>query len=117
MPATLRSRFPQIITRLAPQTQAAVRRGAEAVAERARERVPDAPPKGRGLVEAIHVEYTAASEGSGGYSVVAGDEEAFYGHMVEFGTSHSAAQPFLIPALEESKAEIESLVSASLRRL
>lgn len=114
MPARLRSRLPQIAAALDPRVDAAVRVGAERIAERASERAPDAPPIGEGLVEAIHVE---ASDQSAGYLVVAGDDEVFWGHFVEFGTSHSGAQPFLIPAAEESKAEVVQLVSGALRRL
>ncbi|WIA57826.1 HK97 gp10 family phage protein [Sphingobium sp. WTD-1] len=32
--------------------------------------------------------------------------EGFYGHMVEFGTSHSAAHPFMRPALDNSREEV-----------
>lgn len=81
----------------------AVHEGAELVRDRAKERAPDATPLGEGLVAAIHVNDSAAPRT---YSVVAGDNDAFYGHMVEFGTSHTAPRPFLIPALEESKPEI-----------
>lgn len=92
---------------------AAVKQGADLVAERAKVRAPDAPPLGEGLVEAIHVE----REGGAGYMVVAGDGDVFYGHMVEHGTSHSPPHPFLVPSLEESRGEIESLVCSALGAL
>lgn len=113
MAATLKSRLPQIAAELRPRVNEAVEAGAEIIAERARARVPDAPPQGQGLIAAIHVE----DAGSSGYSVLAGDAEVFYGHMVEFGTSHSAAHPFLIPAAEESREAVAGLVTAALRRL
>ena len=121
MPATLKSRFPQIIAGLDPRVNAATRMGAELIAARAKARVPDAPPIGRGLVSAIHVESTeeayAGAGTEGGYLVMAGDQEHFYGHMLEFGTVKMGAQPFLIPAAEESRAEVAGLVSAALKTL
>lgn len=121
MPATLKSRFPMIVAGLEPRVNAAVKAGAELIAGRASVRVADAPPEGKGLTETIHVESTeeawAGAGTEGGYLVVAGDEENFHGHFLEFGTSKMAAQPFLIPAAEESTEEVAGLVSAVLRRL
>lgn len=114
MPATLRSRIPQIVAALDPRVDAAVKAGAHVIAERAKERAPDAPPQGEGLVEAIHVE---DSDQSAGYLVVAGDKENFHGHFLEFGTVKMGAQPFLIPAAEEGREEVAGLVSAALRKL
>lgn len=37
--------------------------------------------------------------------------QAYYAHMVEFGTQHTAPQPFLRPALETNKAAIETLIT------
>lgn len=39
-------------------------------------------------------------------------EGAPYGHMVEFGTHRAAANPFLVPALEHGKPEMEAAVAA-----
>lgn len=113
MPATLKSRFPEIEASLRPRVGAAVKAGAEVVAGRASARVPDAPPLAEGLVAAISVEREDVAE----YAIVAGNSEVFYGHMVEHGTSHSAPQPFLVPSLEESEQEIVALVTAALRGL
>ncbi len=109
MPATLKSRLPMIAAELRPRVDAAVRAGAELVSTRASEKAPDAPPLGVGLVEAIHVE----DGGADGYYVMTD----WKGHLLEFGTSHSAAQPFLIPALEESQVEVAAGVTAALRGL
>ena len=121
MPVTLKSRFPQIIAGLDPRVNAATKAGAEVIKEAAKVRVPDAPPQGEGLVDAIEVHSTedvyAGAGTEGGWLVVAGDSDHFYGHMLEFGTSHSAAKPFLIPATEESKPEVVALVSAALKTL
>jgi hypothetical protein len=53
--------------------------------------------------------------------VLAGDPKdpsfAFYGHMIEFGTSHSPPYPFLVPALEDEHELIVDDVRAVLGRL
>lgn len=112
MPATLKSRLPQIIAEMEPEIRGAMFAGAELIEARAEERVHDAPPIGEGLIGAIHIEET-----DDGYSVVAGDTDHFYGHMLENGTSHSAPYPFLVPAKEESEDEVLGLVQAVLRGL
>jgi HK97 gp10 family phage protein len=97
MPATLKSRLPVIIVALPGATAAEAKALAEGIELRAKELAPDAPPIGQGLVQAIHTEPDEE-----GFRVVAGDEDVFYGHFVEFGTAQGAtARPFLIPAFEE----------------
>lgn len=115
--ATLESRFPEVIAELRPKVGASIKASAELVEERAKAKVPVGPDPVH-LFDAIHVERESVGE----YSVVAGgpvpgDEDVYYGHMVEFGTSHSAPEPFLVPALEESRPEIEALVTGALRGL
>jgi len=39
----------------------------------------------------------------------------YYGSYVEYGTSHSAAKPFLIPALEANKDTVIRVLSEALR--
>jgi HK97 gp10 family phage protein len=112
MPAILKSRIPVIAVALQPRVDAAVHAGAEVVSTRAKVRAPDAPPEGEGLVEAIHVE--DAEEGS---YVVAGNEDVFWGHFQEFGTTKHGPHPFLIPAAEESLDDVAALVTVSLRSL
>ncbi len=41
--------------------------------------------------------------------------DAFYGRMVEFGTSRAAAHPFLQPALEKNKQEVTEIIKTKLR--
>lgn len=94
----LNSRLPRITASLRPKLEAIIERTAEKVAEDARAR---APVQSGALRDAIHVE----DKGDLTVHVVAGDNTAFYGHMVEYGTSHSPAHPFLIPALEENREE------------
>lgn len=107
--SSLKSRLPMIAAELRPKVSAAVKRGAELVAADARIRVPTGPPEVH-LKDHINVRRRDAAE----YEVSAGNEETFYGHMVEFGTTHSAPRPFLVPALEENRQVIEMLVREAL---
>ncbi len=107
---TLRSRIPEIALSLNPRVHAAIGAGAEAIAAEAKARVPVETGT---LRDAIHVE----PEGDG-FSVVAGDNDAFYGHIVEHGSSTGLPpHPFLIPAAESQKDAIAAAVSAVLRTL
>ncbi|MEG8222419.1 HK97 gp10 family phage protein [Sphingomonas sp. HH69] len=47
--------------------------------------------------------YVGPSEGQG-----------FYGHMVEFGTIHMAAHPFMRPALDNTREEVKRAIGHSL---
>ncbi len=42
-------------------------------------------------------------------------DPARYGHLVEHGTTHSAAVPFLGPALAESTNRVKELIAQSIR--
>lgn len=108
--ATLQNRLPQIAAGLRPKVAAAVKVGAQRIAETAKERVP---VDDGDLQRAIHVERVGPAE----YSVVAGDENVFYGHLVEHGTVRTPPRPFLVPAKEARTAEAVALVSAALKRL
>jgi len=44
-----------------------------------------------------------------------GDTPAKYAHLVEFGTEHSAAHPFLRPAFDATKDESQRVYAASLK--
>jgi HK97 gp10 family phage protein len=94
----LNSRLPQIAAMLRPKLEAIVEDTAERVVEDARNR---APVRSGDLRRAIHVEQKDDLTAH----VVAGDKDVFYGHMVEYGTSHSAPHPFLIPALEANRED------------
>jgi HK97 gp10 family phage protein len=97
----LKSRLPEIAAELVAKANAIPGAGAELVVAHAKDRVP--VDTGR-LRDAIHVE-----ESEGGHMVVAGDKQAFYGHIVEHGSRNTPPHPFLIPAAEESRKEIEAL--------
>lgn len=109
---SLKSRLPEIAAELRPKVAEAVKWGAERIAEDASAKLPYGPPEIH-LKERIHVERA----GPATYRVVAGDEEAYYGHIIEFGSVKMAARPFLVPALEENTADIEAVVTGVLRGL
>lgn len=118
MPATYKSRFPEIRAALYPKVGAAVKAGAEVIAEDAARRVPDPSPVAEGLIASIRVEREGVAE----YAVNAGDDDAYYARWVEFG--HAArgggevpAHPFMVPAKEASEDNVVALVTAALRGL
>jgi HK97 gp10 family phage protein len=105
----LTSRLPEITAALHPAVHAATMHGAEHVAEGARERVPVVTGR---LHDAIHVE-----EVPEGAAVIAGDNDAFYGNMVEHGGAiNRPPHPFLIPALEANRERIAHEVAAAIRQ-
>ncbi len=106
--AVLTSRIPEITAEVAVKLDEVAEAGAKLIEASAKDNVE----VDSGLLrDRIHVE----KEGTGKYAVVAGDREAFYGHLLEDGTTHSAPHPFLIPALEEDKPEILALGAAALK--
>ena len=105
MPATLKSRIPQINASLKPRVDAAVHASVERMALGAAER---APQESGDLAESY--EARKLPTGSGIYA-------AWYWLFPEFGTSHSAAQPHLIPAVEQERGPMEAEVAAALRGL
>lgn len=132
--AKLTSRIPLIVADLDDNTIEGVVEVAERIAEGAKQRVPDAPPLGEGLVEAIHVEtggdlvksteagfahsatgYSVEELSSGAVAVVAGDHEHFYGHIIEHGSVNQGPHPFLVPAYEAERENVEEIVGARLR--
>jgi len=56
----------------------------------------------------------AAGEGSFAEVYVGPDARAFYAHLVEFGTDHSAPQPFLRPAFDREKGKALDIIKAQL---
>jgi HK97 gp10 family phage protein len=103
------SRIPKIALELDPAVMAALDAGAHLVAEAAKERVP--VNTGR-LRDAIHVEHDGDD-----VAVVAGDTEAFYGHIVEHGSTYVPPHPFLIPAMEANRTEVVGMVKAAIGRV
>lgn len=108
-----RSRLSKAAAELKLIESRAAKAAAEIVAAKARELVPVGPGEIH-LRDRIHVE--EADDGDGWF-VVAGDNEAWYGHIVEHGGAHSAPHPFLVPAGEQSRGEIAALMAAAGRAL
>lgn len=44
------------------------------------------------------------------------NSKAFYGKMIEWGTSKKSARPFLQPALERNKDAVKEIIKEELRR-
>lgn len=102
----LDSRLPMIAAEMLPLVETAVRSGAELIARQAK--VPVASGE---LRDAIHVDET-----EDGHMVVAGDDDVFYGHLVENGTTITPPRPFLVPAAEASREEVVAGIAAALRK-
>jgi HK97 gp10 family phage protein len=110
----LKSRIPKIVGEMAVAVDAVVVAGAQRVADNAAMRVRRREGE---LARQTHVDDRKRE----GVYVLAGDPKdpsfAFYGHMIEFGTSHSPPYPFLVPALEDEHELIVDDVRAVLGRL
>lgn len=134
--AKLTSRIPLIVAELDETTLEGVMEIAERIVEGAKQRVPDAPPLTEGLVGAIHIEtgsdlvksteagfshsaltVTAEDLAEGAVAVVAGDHDHFYGHIIENGGVHTPPRPFLVPAFEQERPNLEEVVGEKLREL
>jgi len=97
---------------------------AELVAAEAKRLVP---VRSGNLRDSIIVSFKPANfaqiEGRGlGLTIYVGPEQGkgtphngFYGHMVEFGTIHSAAHPFMRPAVANTRPQAEGIVRAAAR--
>jgi HK97 gp10 family phage protein len=79
------------------ETNNRVRDAARAIAEDARANAPVDTGK-------LRSEIKAKRQSQGHWFVDCGD--AWYAHLVEMGTTHSAAQPFLVPASEREGARL-----------
>jgi HK97 gp10 family phage protein len=107
----LNSRLDNIARALDEEIDTGIKRAADQIALDAKARVP---VNTGALRDAIHVERVDVGQ----YAVVAGDGRAvFYGHMVENGTIHQPARPFLTPAYEAQRPNIDALVKAALKDL
>jgi HK97 gp10 family phage protein len=97
----LRSRIPKITAELVPFAAAALRAGAQIVADDAASRAP----RGEGvhhIADDIHVVRDEELD----FKVVAGKTDTFYGHILEHGSVYAAPHPFLVPALEAKAGEV-----------
>ena len=106
----LRSRLDTIARELSGELDDAVRMAAEAIEEGAKAR---APIDSGELRDSIHSEKQADSS----YLVIAGDKDAFYAHFVEYGTSKNSPHPFLLPAAEAERDNINARARRALEDL
>ena len=101
----LRSRLDNIAASLDEQLDSAIRRAAEMVEDGARDR---APVETGTLRDSIRSE----KQSDAAYAVMA---SAFYAHMVENGTIKTPPRPFLMPAAEAVRDNIDELVRQALK--
>jgi len=87
----------------------ALKAGAEVIEERAARNAPVRTGKLRDSMMTILRTRAGELVASIGPS-----REAWYGHLVEFGTSRTAGRPFLRPAVDEGKGEIVGAVRVKL---
>lgn len=106
----LHSRFNEIAGEIPVRVDRAVHKGMKLVERDAKARVP--VRTGR-LKRSIAIHKITMGE----YVVSAGDRDAFYAHMIEYGTVHHAARPFLTPAFESNKVEMRALIKNELAKL
>jgi HK97 gp10 family phage protein len=105
-----KSRIPSITAKLLVEMDAAVRDTANAVVDEAQQRVP---VDSGDLRDAIHIDL---GDDIGQYYVVAGDDAAFYGHLVEFGTMEHPARPFLVPTVKALRRRFVAEAKAAAKR-
>jgi HK97 gp10 family phage protein len=82
--------------------------GAEIIQQAASERAPRDTGK---LAENIVI-----SDVKDGTVDIGPDRDRFYGLFLEFGTSKMAARPFLQPAFEESKEQVQQKMADVIRK-
>ncbi len=99
---SIKSHIPELVAGLERAIELTEADVADRVVSLARLRVPR--NTGR-LANAIHKE----RRGKNGVMVVAGRKGVFYGHIVEHGGVHTGPRPFLVPAAEETRRDIEYL--------
>lgn len=107
---SLRSRFPGIEARIARRISTEMRHTARLIAADAVQRIHPGPNPVH-LADEIHVEREAPAS----YLVVAGERDAYYGHILEHGSVQAAPRPFLLPALEAQKPDALARTRAILR--
>ena len=122
MPATLKSRFPEIVAELRPRISAAVKEGAEMISETATAKVPLGPGEVH-LKEHMQVSRKGPAEYVVYNDAVAetGKRPVPYAMAVEFGhegrSGSVGPHPFMVPAKEERESDVVDLVQAVLRGL
>jgi HK97 gp10 family phage protein len=117
---TLNSELDNIASGISDEVAEIMREKTEDVANAARQAVPRNTGN---LADSIEV-VESNLRGQRGYRVVAdarstsGKYEVPYAHMVEYGSVHNnPPKPFLGPALDERREEIEKAVDAKLKEM
>jgi HK97 gp10 family phage protein len=89
----------------------ALRAGGRVIVKSAKQKVRK---KTGTLRKSIHLKTGKSRDGAKVF--VATKPEAFYSHMVEFGTSKMQARPFLRPAFDETQEEVIKAIGAALAK-
>jgi len=110
----MKSRIPQIATKLDETLAEALEEALAPVVEDAKAAVPK---DSRDLMKSIHVDHRDDDT----VAVVAGNSDAWYGHIIEFGSvqpgPQGAARPFLVPAWERHKLAVQKKVALAMKKL
>ncbi len=72
------------------------------------------PVRTGALRDSIHAEPTGDPDA---WRVIAGSDDVEYAPFVEYGTSRMAAQPFLTPAVEQHRGDLEANIERRLKEL
>lgn len=107
----LKSRIPRITLEMVPAVAAALRHGAQVIADDAAGRV-DRGADPHHIADDIHV----VRDDELGFIVRAGKDDTFYGHILEHGSTTAGPRPFLVPALEAKAAEVVADVRHAIKR-
>ena len=91
----------------------ALEAGAEVLQKATQERAPVRAVNGGTLKANIEI---SDIDGEDIYVFVDQQGIAYYGYFQEFGTSNMTAQPFMAPAFNHSRSQIEQAMAMSLRR-
>lgn len=112
---TVHSNIGKIAALLDDTVEDAVNKGARTIAATAQANVVEDTG---GLRDSIHVEPASSGHGEIAYRVIASPTtKPMYGSFVEFGTRKSAPKPFLTPAYERHKRDVESAIDEAIERL
>lgn len=106
----LNSRLKTIARRLEEGLDDALKQVADDIAAGARSRVP---VDSGDLKASIRVD----KRGDGEYAIVAGDGDAYYARLVEQGTVKRPATPYLQPAVEAERDNLDNAVRRHMGKL
>lgn len=119
--AELDARLAKLPTAMRPEiVTPALMAGGEVIAEEARVLVP---VRSGNLRDSITVGTEPLNSAAGGLTALGetvnvgpaqgkdAEHDGFYGHMIEFGTKHAAAEPFMRPAFDSKKDEAFEVIA------